>query len=214
MQICSDMTFTGPTQELQNLLVNLDTYQSLAEWHRDLGAEADIARLLPKEDVVRCFKNLSAKDEVIARLWLDIEPDVWKVTNIVPERDSIPPATYNALLISFRNAILPLVSGTRIAVSKPVMEVGPEHWLSSNAARLLRQFSSTANKSTGAGHPRDRARWNAFVIAAHQDRSTLSGEELRTILVEDENWPEEKANELAILFEHERTVLEDFVKSA
>src|SRR5579859_4161523 len=209
MQICSDMTFTGSPQELHKLLAQLDACESVGEWRRDRDAEAEIARLVLKGDVVRCFRNQPGKDELTARLWLDIEPNVWKVTNIVPERDSIPPTIYNALLNSFRNAVLPLISENQIIVSKPIPEVGLEHWLSPNVARLLRQFSSAANKSTGASHPRDRARWNAFVIAAHQDGSSLSGEELKTILVEDQHWPEEKADELAILFEHERTVLED-----
>jgi len=214
MQIYSNMTFTGPQNEPDDLLSRLDTAQKLGEWTRDLQAENDISRILPRDEVVRCFLNSSSLDAPHTRLWIDVNTKEWKVTNIVPESDPLSPATYCGLLESFRRAVLPLTAGTPIRISEPVSDVGPEHWLSPDAARLLHQFSVLANKSNGASHPRDRARWNAFVAAVHRDECAVTGEELSSILVEHEQWPEDKASELAILFEYELSLLNDFVKSA
>jgi hypothetical protein len=210
VQIYSDMKFSGNPQELKTLLDQLDTLGKIGEWARDRQAEEEIERLLSGTGKVRCFENVPTADVPGSRLWLDINPTEWSVTNIVPTgQGPIAPSIYSALLSSFRMAVLPLLAGTSVAVSEPAHEVGPEHWLSPNALKLLRQFSGLANKSTGASHPRDRARWNDFVIAAHRDQCKIGGEELSRILIEDENWPEGKASELGILFEYERSLLDD-----
>jgi hypothetical protein len=215
MEIYSDMTFSGNPQELKTLLGQLDMAGSVGEWTRDGAAERDIIPLLTAGETVRCFKNTPSPSLPDSRLWLTIKPNEWSVTNIVPAGDSeIAPSTYGALLSSFRTALLPFLKSTGITISEPRSEVGPEHWLSPDAVKLLHQFSTLANKSTGASHPRDRSRWNKFVIATHRDQCKLGGSELGQILVEHEHWPEDKAAELAILFEYERSILHDFDESA
>lgn len=216
MQIYSDMKFSGNAQELKTLLDQLDTSGSIGEWTRDREAEQDIERLLSgNQTAVRCFKNVGSADVPDCRLWLDISPAEWSVTNIVPSGPGpIPPSTYSALLSSFRSAVLPLLTNTSITVSEPEYEVGPEHWLSPRAAKLLHQFSVLANKSTGASHPRDRARWNEFVIASHRDQCKIDGSDLAQILHEHEHWSEAQASDLGVLFEYERSLLNDLDESA
>ncbi len=214
MRIYPDMTFSGPESALKELLNRLEAAPRLDGWERDLRAEAYISQLLSEDESVRCFLHSSGADCPKARLWIDVGCKEWKVTSIVPEGDPLSAEAYCSLLESFRNAVLPLTLGTSVRISEPASEVGPEHWLSSDAVRLLHQFSVLANKSTGAGHPRDRARWNAFVAAVHRDECSVTGEDLSSILVEHEHWPEDKANELAILFDYELSLLNYFVKSA
>lgn len=216
MQIYSDMTFSGTPQELGALLSRLDALGTVGEWTRDkeAEAEAEIGHLGSGEGTVRCFKHSHSADLPDCRLWLEVGTTEWSVSNIVPdEQGPIAPPIYSALLSAFRTAILPLLTKTSITVSEPFYEVGPEHWLSENALKLLQGFSLLANKSTGASHPRDTARWNQFVIAAHRDQCRIEGHSLGRILVENQQWPEAKASELAVLFDYERSLLDDFDKS-
>lgn len=216
MEIYSDMTFRGDPRDLESLLGRLDELGGAGVWRRDREAEADIEGLTSDGGPVRCYRNAAPSESLPdCRLWLDIDRRHWEVTNIVPSGEGpLPPPVYSALLSSFRAALRPLYAGTSIQVSEPVHEVGPEHWLTPNALRLLRQFSALANKSTGASHPRDRARWNAFVIAAHREQCKIGGSELGQILIEDQHWPESKASDLAILFEYEQSLLDHLDKSA
>jgi hypothetical protein len=211
------MTFSGSVQEMDALLSLLDKMGAVGEWMRDREAEAkaEIGWLGPADGKVRCFRLAHSQSLPDCWLWLEVGAVKWSVSNIVPDGlDHIPPPIYSALLSSFRSAISPLLTMTSITVSEPSYEVGPEHWLSEHAVNLLHGFSLLANKSTGASHPRDTAHWNQFVIATHRDQCKIDGHWLGRILVENEHWPEAKANELAILFDYERSLLEDFDKSA
>lgn len=210
MEIYSDMKFSGNAQELKALLDQLDDVGSVGGWTRDSQSEKDMDGLRSGASTVRCFKSPGSSQLPESRLWLDINPTEWCVTNIVPEGPGpIPPAVYCTLLDSFRTAALPLIARTGIVASEPMCEVGPEHWLSPNALKTLRAFSGLANKSTGVSHPRDRTRWNKFVIAAHRDKCKIGGAELSQILVEDQHWSESKASDLGILFEYEISLLND-----
>jgi hypothetical protein len=100
-----------------------------------------------------------------------------------------------------------------VTVTEPVTDVGPEHFLTETAARLLHAFSLMANKSTGAAHPRDRQRWNEFVVAAHRDGCDVGASDLQQLLIENEGWSEEKAVELSLLFEHEISLLNVYDES-
>ena len=53
-----------------------------------------------------------------------------------------------------------------------------EDWISEPAAAALRRFSGAANKSTGASHPSDQARWFAFIVAMHRGRDRRDAHQL------------------------------------
>jgi hypothetical protein len=203
------MKFSGTAQDLKTLLDRLDGMHSIGEWARDKEAEKEIERLLSgKQTAVRCFEHIASVGLPDCRLWLDINQTQWSVTNIVPNGSGpIAPSIYSALLSSFRLAMIPLLENTSVSVSEPTYEVGPEHWLSPRAVKLLHQFSVIANKSTGVSHPRDRARWNEFVIATHRDQCKIDGSDLSQILSEHEHWPEAQASNLSVLFENELSLL-------
>lgn len=216
MLIYPDMTITGSHDDLMSLLTRLDGAGVFGRWTRDIEAETSIApMLIGTDEVVRCFKTNGKGELPSAHLWLDIGKSQWKVTNIVPSgSDRLSAEAYQLLLISFRESLQPMLDGLNLNVSEPVSEVGPEHWLSPGAVKLLHSFSVLANKSTGASHPRDRARWNAFVIEASRSQTKIGSDELIQILVEHEHWPEEKATELAIRFENETALLSDLAEIA
>jgi hypothetical protein len=155
MQIFSDMTFSGTPVALERLLQEFDKETRLGDWVRDNTAEADIAPILPTGEKVRAYRNSPTGSAPHSVLWLGIAPEKWEVTNIVPiGSDAIPPVEYTKLLLSFRSATLPLAQAVGVIVTEPVTDVGAEHFLTKNAARLLHAFSSTANKSTGAASTR------------------------------------------------------------
>lgn len=214
MQIFSDMTFSGAPAALERLLQEFDRATRLGDWIRDTVAETDIAPLLSTGENVRAYRNSPTAADPDAVLWLGISRDKWEVTNIVPlGKDAIPPAEYTELLLSFRSAIEPLARAVDVTVTEPVTDVGPEHFLTETTARLLRAFSLMANKSTGAAHPRDRQRWNEFVVAAHRDGCNVGASELQQLLIENEGWSEEKAVDLSILFEYEISLLNVYDES-
>jgi hypothetical protein len=87
------------------------------------------------------------------------------------------------------------------------VQVGLDDWMSPATAEKLRTFSTCANKSTGAAHPSDRERWNAFVLSAYQDGSRMDASALRRWLVEAEGWPAEVADQLALEYAFGRELL-------
>jgi hypothetical protein len=79
--------------------------------------------------------------------------------------------------------------------------------MSHDTAELLRRFSACANKGTGASHPLDRDRWNAFVVAAHHDGSRTDASDLRRWLIEVDGWAPEVADQLTVEYEYGRELL-------
>src|SRR6266851_2022241 len=219
MKIFDDMTFSGRPEALGRLIERLDQSPQIGPWKRDPEAEQSHATIRPAPNTDRCVRTKDQIEFPDALLWLiarEKGASTWRVTNIVPTESnaSFSESTYYSLLISFREATLPLASEFGVAISVPRLEVGPEYWLTPKQETLLHSFSQNANRSTGAGHPRDRERWNAFVIAVHRDGSNLDGADLKRILIEHERWPEAAATELAYLFDYEQALLNDLAKTA
>lgn len=74
-------------------------------------------------------------------------------------------------------------------------------------ATFLESFSNLANKSTGAGHPMDAERWNAFIIQAHREGSSLDVTMLGRYLVEQLRWGDDEAHKLVLEYEFARELL-------
>jgi hypothetical protein len=54
-----------------------------------------------------------------------------------------------------------------------------ERWLAPTTEQKFRAFSSGANRGAGSADPRDRERWNDFVLSGHGDGSTLDSHTLK-----------------------------------
>jgi hypothetical protein len=131
------------------------------------------------------------------------------ISNVIPHsRRQLDYDQYNRIVTEFyERFVLPAAATTGVVAELTDTQADLGRWLSDAAARKLRDFSSSANKGTGASLPQDRERWNNFVLAAHQDRSSLDASTLRRWLVEVEDWPPEVAEQLAIEYQYGRELL-------
>jgi hypothetical protein len=218
MKIFDDMTFSGTPDALAKFIERLDQSPQIGPWTRDRESEQSHAMIRPAPETDHCFRTLTDTGLPDAFLWMFPQGKMtaWRVTNIVPVESnrSFSEETYYSLLISFRDATLPLAMEAGVSISTPSLHVGPEYWLTEKQVHLLDHFSQNANKSTGSAHPQDRKRWHDFIIAVHRDGSDVSGADIGRILFEHYHWSERMANELAIEFDQQLDLLRDFAKSA
>ncbi len=214
MQIYSDLTITGNENALAELLARFDRSGGSLAWERDMAVEAQLGIPVVGREL-RGYKQTNEEAETPAHLWLKVSPRELEVTNIVPDKQSeLSKEAYYKLIVSFRNTVLAVAPDLPIKVSDPVLDVAPGELLTESGYKLLRTFSTLANRSTGVAHPRDRERWNAFIIELHRRRVKVAPDDLQRVLIEHENWPEAKAGELAFLFESEQSLLSDLAQTA
>ena len=167
-----------------------------------------------EEDIIILVRaSFDDIDESGLVLWQ--EHDDYRVANIVPRNvGELGIAKYNAILRDFvtRVAEPSAQSGSfDIELTSPNKTL--EDWLDTEPALMLRRFSRLANKSTGAGHPKDKERWYAFLIATHYASKRLDSDQLARWLVEVEGWAEERAHELAIDYDFALGLLEQYDQS-
>jgi hypothetical protein len=121
------------------------------------------------------------------------------VPNIIPrQKNSLTEAEYNEILAAFdRDVLSPAVGrwGREHRREETKGQISVDDVFPEPLARLLRVFSKLANKSTL--HPLDDERWREFLIATHRSGAQVHAETLRTLLVEELDWPEEQATKLA-----------------
>ena len=133
-----------------------------------------------------------------ARLVLVERDSSYWLSNIVPiEVRELGRARYNAVLRDFLDLIGNAAAdkaGVTVELTKPRQDLND--WLSLDAAKALRVFSSSANKSTGLSHPMDRERWYDFIIKAHGHDEKFNTDRLGRWLIEVERWPEDEARDL------------------
>ncbi len=142
-------------------------------------------------------------------LWKD--HNELRVTNLIPlESGQLTIRQYNHALQQFKAQIADPVKealGLRIVLTKDTETL--TDWMSPATAKLLRQFSQLANKSTGSAHPRDRARWFAFIIAAHKEQVDAT-DRIKRWLIDVDHWHPERAVELIIEYEYGLELLTQF----
>jgi len=182
-----------------------------AAWARDRAAEGRMrsAPVLTHRPAF-CFTCAQDGQRPSATLILSQkEGAAFHVSNIIPiSRHQLTHGEYNAILEDFYERVLRPYTGTAgVTANLTGSRVELEHWMSAETAEKLRRFSACANKGTGSAHPRDRDRWNEFVVAAHQDDSRMDASDLRRWLIEVEAWPPEVADQLALEYEYGRELL-------
>ena len=145
-----------------------------------------------------------------AFVWLFDEPYGARVTNIVPKSaSSLSHDEYNTIAACFvRDVLTPLTTQTPVRIDLGPTQRSIDDLLPPPAALALRQFSSSANRSTGTAHPQDAEKWDKFVILAHRAQISLAPDILKRLLVEDEHRDDEQAHELALEYESARRLLE------
>ncbi len=189
--------------------------QVQAPWHHDQEREEDIrGHASDGEDVIVLVRDeFDDVDESGMVLWQ--EGEGYRVSNIVPRNvGELGITKYNAILQDFVARIAePAASSSGFDIELTSPHQSLDDWLDAEAATALRRFSRSANKSTGAAHPMDRARWYAFLIATHHTSKRLDTDQLVRWLVEVEHWSEDTAHELAIDYEFALGLLEQYDQS-
>jgi hypothetical protein len=178
-------------------------------WRRDRAIEAGHRSRAPFSPAF-CFVCSTTDRRPAARLFLTQKnSNSFYVSNVVPtERHQLSHAEYNTILEDFFQTVWkPYAEHAGIDHELTGADAGLEHWLSSDSADKLRQFSLLANRGTGASHPNDRQRWNDFVISAYRDGSQLDASTLQRWLIEVEGWAPEIAGQLAVEYEYGRELL-------
>jgi hypothetical protein len=135
-----------------------------------------------------------------------------KVTNIVPrEVHQLTRYQYNHIVEELNDWVLKL-SAEGMSIKPTITEdrFDVTTLLGSEAAKALQAFSSSANKNTGSSHPLDRDRWFKFLILAHRNSAKIDTQSLYRWLTEEEEWPEDQADRLAIEFEFASDLLNDY----
>ena len=203
MNVFRELIVTAPDAQVKAFADALGL-APLDGWKRDAIAESQ-ARAFPLSDVAFCFSCSQSEFRQSAMLFLTRKtPGRYVVTNIVPvERFQLTRSEYNGILENFiENVARPLANKFGLEIEMTSSQAGLETWLSRDAAEKLRQFSQSANKGTGASHPLDRKRWNAFVLSANDEKNRLDASTLMRWLIEVEGWSRDVAEQLATEYEY------------
>ena len=206
MNVYRELVFRGNRLALDRFISDLE--QRLTDgWTRYHSRESEVRRAVL--GAMYCFSCTAAGQRPASELWVATQADgALYVSNVLAnEYSSLSYDQYNAIVQEFHARFaLPAASATGVKVELAKADPQIEDFLSERAARLLRSFSTGANRSIL--HPLDRERWNEFLTAAHREGAPLSATMLQRWLVEEESWPEDEASNLAIEYEQARGLLE------
>lgn len=208
-KIFRELTITGAADRLQQLGEAMRAHLP-GHWQRALEREKDNAAMFSHEEgPLYIFERAATADLPAAGLAMLGREGGLSVINIVPlELHQLSIHQYNAILMEFfEAAVAPAVAGLQLTAHLTDDTASITKWLSAPAADALRCFSNLANHSTGSAHPRDRERWFAFLVLAHQELSTLDTDMLKRWLVEEGGWSLDMASDLAIEYEFARSLL-------
>ena len=215
MKQFKDLNITGSDEQFTALADAVSKHLP-AGWRRDSEAEDRVDWLgRTGTDAGYVFARDANEDESAVRLFLHCECGRLYVSNIVPQDSGrLSMSLYNQILDEFAEMVrtrLPTDSQLDMHVTSD--EAAITDWISSSAADLLQYFSSLANMSTGASHPLDFERWARFLVQAHREQSTLDSSFLSRWLVEELEWPEDEAHDLARDYEFARDLLKVYDES-
>lgn len=185
--------------------------RTVATWSRDRAREQDSRQF--GESMYLFVRQADAALPGALVAVAKAEEGRWYVTNVVPtESGELAYDEYNGILNEFCHQLVRPVAdelGVSVELTKPQLE--PEDIMSAEAARLLRRFSASANKSTRGSHPSDQERWMHFLVVTHRDGSEPDADVLRRFLIED-GWSEDAAAHLASEYEFARELLNTYIR--
>jgi hypothetical protein len=204
-----DLEVEGDPSAIDDLIRRLEDCSD-RRWRRDLGPVKRLEKVFagPVDDL--CFSIDEEGERPAATLWIERRgARELVVSNIVPTvRQSLTDDEYHAILDDFQTSILQAIShGIDVQFRRISPRDKIEEALSREAKRLLRSFSSSANRS--GLHPSDWRKWGRFLIQTHLDRTILDGTELGWWL-DQEGWPRESRDALVASFETGLSLLAEY----
>ncbi len=209
MKRFKDLELTGSDEHLLAVVSEL-TDNLPPGWHRDGDAEARLEGVANQgRDAGFAFAREAREGDPPAGLFLAREPGRLWVSNIVPrETGELSYDQYNTILDEFAGLLGGHVpDGGSVTLHATSDQADIAEWVSPRAVELLSNFSTLANMSTGSSHPLDFRRWAAFLVQVHREDSSLDVDMLAQWLIEELDWPPDKADKLAIEYEFARSLL-------
>lgn len=136
------------------------------------------------------------------------ENDIWYIPNVVPlEKGQLNHEEYNTIITDFYNSCLkPVALELKIDIEITSDSLTEEDVVGSEAGKLLKKFSSLANKSTGSSHPNDQERWFAFIVETCKKDKYVNTSDLVRVLCE-QGWSEDSAHKLVIEYDFARDLI-------
>jgi hypothetical protein len=209
MQLFQGMSIDGQPEKLRRLPDEIEK-RLTGGWSRNRPRESKMNKSSLSSELY-CFHCEEAPDREAVDVWLSRDSNQLRVSNIVPSDVSeLSYAQYNAILKEFAEQFALAAAqslGLRVEITRP--DVTVEDVLPPDLVRALVDFSTHANKGSRASHPRDKARWQKFLIGAHQAHSELGSDILSDWLVQ-QGWPSDAASELASEYDRGRALLEQY----
>jgi hypothetical protein len=204
MKVFRHVKLHGSTAQLGAIREKLAQWVPTAAWRRD--AEMQKRHGSAPDAIVFEYTGAEAPSALV---WLFDEPYGARVTNIVPRgAGSLSRDEYNTIAAEFVHDVVdPLASQLAVGIDLGPTDKSIEDLLPASVAAALRQFSSSANRATGAAHSQDAEKWDRFIILAHREHAELAPNLLRRWLVEDEHWDDEQAYDLSLEYESARRLL-------
>jgi hypothetical protein len=205
MRSLNELAIRGSVSELSRLLERLDQPLS-SGWRRYAEAESRLRELgLPGADT-QCFACTSEGRRSSAAVWLQRRGEELNVANVVPlGKRELSDDEYNLILADFDSQVLrPACDGLQIQTELIQKRITLETYLSPEAARRLKAFAATANKSSL--HPTDCQRWREFIVQTHVEGADFDPSVLDQWLAE-QGWPEDRRRHLVCEYETARSIL-------
>ena len=213
MRTTNEVSIRGERTRLERLLARLEALLRDG-WKRDREAEERRGRRGALGPWSYCFSCTAEADRPAAGFWVHARsPEEWYISNVVPlEKQELSAGESNGLLAEFERKFL-APAAAEIGVDTEVVphRLTLEDDLSPEAVRLLRAFSTSANR-TGL-HSDDRRRWNAFLVRVHQDESLFDPAWLDEWL-QQQGWPEDTRCQLVGEYEAARSLLSAYDEEA
>ncbi|MGB8413806.1 MAG: hypothetical protein WCE23_13370 [Candidatus Binatus sp.] len=203
MQMFRDLSVFCEPGSLDSLMSQIET--SLTHgWSRDRMRESKLSRLYRKP--VFCFLRTSDEEIPATVLVMTTQRFGASVCSIVPDGRDLSCDQYNSILTEFYLRFLhPAASQNGLITELSSDELGIEEGLGAKAARLLKAFTDTANKS--AMQPGDRSRWFAFLISLHCRPRCSDYSGLLADWLLKEGWSRDETSKLVCEWEFARDLL-------
>jgi hypothetical protein len=213
MKTTNEVTIRGERTHLERLLARLEALLRDG-WRRNREAEERRGRRGALVPWNYCFSCTAKGDRPAAGLWIHARrPNELYVSNVVPlEKQELSEEESNRLLTEFEREFLG-PAAAQVGVDTEVVQhrLTLEDDLSPEAVRLMRAFSTSANRE--CLHSNDRRRWNAFLVRVHHDES-LFDPALLDEWLRQEGWPEDTRRQLVGDYEAARSLLSAYDEEA
>jgi hypothetical protein len=213
MRASNELTIRGERTRLERVLACVEALLRDG-WKRDREAEERLGRRGSLGPWNYCFSCTAKVDRAAAGLWIHARgPNELYVSSVVPlDKQELCEEEYNRLLTEFEREFLG-PAAAEVGVHTEVLRhrLTLEYDLSAEALRLLRAFTTPANRK--CLHPNDRRRWTAFLVRVHQDES-LFDPALLDEWLQQEGWPQDTRCQLLGEYEAARSLLSAYDEEA